>query len=540
MKKLTAMALAVIMAAMLLPAASLAAEDKPYAGVKLTYWVKLHENLKGVTVNGVQVDNMAQTRWYDAVKEATGIEIEFIHPAAGQDGTEFNLLTAVPDEMPDIVEYSWTSYPGGASAAIEDEVIAPLDGPIAEGKTPNLKAILDANVDIDKSVKTADGHYYVFPFLRGTTYEDNNCLFTSGFYMRGDILKALGLEIPETVEEWETVLRAVKEAYPDMVPFVTRTEWMNQIFCPGFDSFWDYYVEDGVVKNGLTEDCHFEYLKTMARWYADGLIDQDYLTHTKAGDGRGLMAAGAAFATYDACGGGASNIIPPLLEAGIISDESDIVTTVPVTSVKGQNARYSKMNGLYDASGSSAAISKRLADEGGEKYEAALYLLDWMYSEEGHMINCFGIEGESYNMVDGYPTYTDVVLHNADGLNVAAALSVYARGHQNGPVVQDTRVNDQYYSYSGQIAGMRLWTKTDFGKYMYPAGAAVATENADDFASITANVKTYREEMEAKWITGQAELTEEAWKAYTDQMEAFGLSRAIGYKQAAYDAFMAN
>ncbi|MBQ6255792.1 MAG: hypothetical protein IJJ60_04305 [Clostridia bacterium] len=535
MKKLVSWCLALAMLATLFALPAYAAEDKPYAGVKLTYWVKLHENL-----DAAKVTNMDQTRWYEAVKEATGIEIEFIHPAAGQDGTEFNLLTAVPDEMPDIVEYSWTAYPGGASAAIDDEVIISLNDVIASGKAPHLKAILDNEVAIDKAVKTADGDYYVFPFLRGTTFEDNNCLFTSGFYMRGDILKELNLDVPETFEEWETVLRAVKAAYPDMIPFITRTEWMNQIFAPGFDNFWDYYVEDGVVKNGLVEDSHFEYLKKMASWYADGLIDPDYLTHTKAGDGRGIMAAGNAFATYDACGGGASNIFPHLLEAGLISDESDMVTTVPVTSVKGQNAKFSKMNGLYDASGSSAAISKRLADEGGEKFEAAVYLLDWMYSEEGHMINCFGIEGESYNMVDGYPTFTDVVLHNPDGLNVAAALSLYARGHQNGPVVQDTRVNDQYYGYSAQVAGMKLWTKTDFGKYMYPAGAAIATDNADDFATITANIKTYKDEHEAKWITGQEELTEDAWNAYVAQMEAFGLSRAIQYKQAAYDAFMAN
>ena len=540
MKKMVALILCIAMLLSVMALPGMAEESKPYEGVKLTYWVKLHENLKGVTVNGQAVDNMAQTRWYDAVKEKTGIEIEFIHPAAGEDGTEFNLLTAVPDEMPDIVEYSWTAYPGGASAAIADEVIEPLNDAIASGKTPHLKAILDSNPMIDQSVQTAEGDYYVFPFLRGTTFEDNNCLFTSGFYMRGDILRELGLEVPETVEEWETVLRAVKEAHPDMIPFITRTEWMNQIFTPGFDNWADYYVEDGVVKNGITEDSHFEYLKTMARWYKDGLIDPDYLTHTKANDGRGIMAAGNAFATYDACGGGASNIFPNLLEQGLISDESDMVTTVPVTSVKGKNAKFSKMNGLYDASGSSAAISKRLADEGGEKYEAALYLLDWMYSEEGHMINCFGIEGESYNMVDGYPTFTDIVLHNADGLNVAAALSVYARGHQNGPVVQDTRVNDQYYSYSAQVAGMHLWTKTDFGQYMYPAGAAVATDDAEDFATITTNVKTYKDEMEAKWITGQVELTEESWKAYVDQMNAYGLDRAIAYKQAAYDAFMAN
>ena len=246
MKKLVSLCLALAMLATIFAVPAFAAEDKPYAGVKLTYWVKLHENL-----DAAKVTNMAQTRWYEAVKEATGIEIEFIHPAAGQDGTEFNLLTAVPDEMPDIVEYSWTAYPGGASAAIDDEVIISLNDVIASGKAPHLKAILDNEVAIDKAVKTADGDYYVFPFLRGTTFENNNCLFTSGFYMRGDILKELGLEVPETIDEWDNVLHAVKAAHPDMIPFITRTEWMNQIFTPGYDNYWDYYVEDGVVKNGL-------------------------------------------------------------------------------------------------------------------------------------------------------------------------------------------------------------------------------------------------------------------------------------------------
>ena len=540
MKKLVALSLALAMLATMIVMPAAADDSKPYEGVKLTYWVKLHENLKDAVVDGQKVNNLAQTEWYKAVKEATGIEIEFYHPAAGEDGTEFNLLTAKPKEMPDIVEYSWTSYAGGASAAIEDWVIAPLNEAIASGKTPNLKAILDANPIIDKSVKTASGDYYVFPFLRGTTFENNNCLFTSGFFLRGDILKELNLEAPETIEEWDTVLRAVKAAYPDMIPFATRTEWFNQVFAPGFNSYWDYYVEDGAVKNGLIEDSRFEYLKQMATWYADGLLDPDYLTHTGAGDARGLMGAGNVFATNDASGGCTSAVIPALLDNGIIADESDIVTTVPVTAVKGENAKFAKMNGLYDASGSSAAISKRLADEGGIKYEAALYLLDWMYSEEGHMINCFGVEGVSYNMVDGYPTFTDLVLHNPEMPSVAAALSVYARAHQNGPVVQDTRIFDQYYSYSAQVAGMQLWTRTDFGNYMYPAGAAIATENADDFATIAANVKTYREEMEAKWITGKAELTEESWNAYVAQMEAYGISRAIQYKQDAYDAFMAN
>lgn len=521
MKKTLALLLSLaLMATMfVLPAVA----EKPYEGTKLTWWLELNSNLT--------VDNLALTRWYEAVHEATGVEIEFMHPAVGNAAAEFGTLTASA-EMPDIIEYGWTKYNGGASAAIADGIIISLNDAMKDGKTPNLSQVLDENDEINRSVRTAEGLYYCFPCLRGTTYVDNNCLFTSGFYMRGDILKELELDIPETISEWDTVLRAVKAAYPEMIPFGTRTEWMNQIFCPGYDNFWDYYVEDGEVKNGLVEDSHYEYLQTMTAWYADGLIDPDYLTHTKAGDMRGAMAAGNVFATYDACGGGASAIIPALLESGAIQDESDIVTTMPVCSTKGENAKFSKMNGLYDASTASAAITVDC-----KNVDAALWLLDWFYSDEGRMLNCFGIEGESYNMVDGYPTFTDAVLHNADGLTVAQALANYCRAQLSGPAIQDVRVNEQYYSYTAQVIGMNIWTKTDYGMYMYPAGAAIASSDADDFATITNNMKTYREEMEAKWITGQIELTDESWAEYVAQMQAYGIDRAIEYKQAAYDAF---
>lgn len=528
MKKTLAliMALALLATMLVLPAA--AETDKPYAGTKLTYWVKFDEKATGA------IQNLNESKWYQAIYDATGIEIEFLHPAAGNESQELSLLTAVPDELPDIIETNWTAYAGGPSAAIEDGIIITLDEYVEGGKAPNLKAILDAQPIIDKSIKTADGHYYVFPFLRGTTYEGNLSLFSSGFFMRGDILRELNLEVPETIDEWYTVLSAVKAAHPDMVPMISRTEWMNQIFCSGFDNYWDYYVEDGVVKNGLIEDSHFEYLKTMAKWYAEGLIDPDYLTHTKANEGRTMMAAGSAFATYDASSGGTSNIIPPLLSAGLIQDETDIVTTCPVTTERGKNAKFAKMNGLYDASGSSVAITSNC-----KNVDAAVWLLDWLYSEEGHMISCWGIEGESYVIVDGVPQYTDIVMNNPDGLSIAQAQSIYTRP-SNGAVVSDPQVGVNLATYTAQKDGAAQWTRTDFGAYMYPAGAAISADDAEDFANITNNVKTYREEMEAKWITGKAELTEEAWAAYVAQMQAYGIDRAIGYKQAAYDAFMAN
>ena len=209
------------------------------------------------------------------------------------------------------------------------------------------------------------------------------------------------------------------------------------------------------------------------------------------------------------------------------------MTTVPVTSTKGVPAKFAKMNSPYDASASSVAISTQC-----KNVDAAVWLLDWLYSDEGRMITNWGTEGVSYEIVDGEPQYTDLIMHNPDGLSIAQAQSIYVRP-SNGAAVSDLRVAINLATYTAQREGMTKWTVTSFGDYMYPAGAAIAADNAEDFATISANVKTYKDEMEAKWITGQTELTDESWAAYVAQQQAYGVDRAISYKQAAYDAFMA-
>lgn len=69
-----------------------------------------------------------------------------------------------------------------------------------------MKAYLEANPEIDKSVKTDDGSYYVYPFIRG----DKSLTAYQGLYIRQDWLSELGLSMPETIDEWTNVLIAVQ------------------------------------------------------------------------------------------------------------------------------------------------------------------------------------------------------------------------------------------------------------------------------------------------------------------------------------------
>lgn len=498
--------------------------DKPYAGTTLTYWVPLHANV------AASVSNLGDTQWAKNVEKETGIHLKFIHPAQNQQDEAFSILVA-SGEYPDIIEYTWNKYTGGPSAAISDGVIKNLNKAM-KSNAPNLKKIFDAHPDVAKMVKTQEGDYYCYPFLRGLK-TPNETEFSSGFVIRKDVLDKLGLKVPETIDEWDTVLRAFKKN-GFSVPFTTRKEWMKDVWSPGFDSWGadgGFYVEDGVVKCGLIEKNRKEFLQKMAQWYADGLIDRDYLVADKASC-QTYFTTGKSAATYAPGGQGLGAYVQIMSQADPNITTKDIVSAVPVTSVKGKNAKFSKMNQIFDNSGSSAAISTQC-----KHTAAAQWLLDWMYSEKGELAMNFGVEGESYNMVDGQPVYTDTILKNPDGLTVDRALALYTRGSMSGPLVQDERWLKQYYSLDNQQEALKLWTHTDMGKYAYPP-AIIANKDSEKFANIMSNVNTLSDEMEAKFIAGTASLN--GWDDYVKQLKDFGIEDALKMKQKAYDQYMKN
>lgn len=187
------------------------------------------------------------------------------------------------------------------------------------------------------------------------------------------------------------------------------------------------------------------------------------------------------------------------------------------------------MNTVFDTTASSAAAITTSC----KNIEAAARLLDYAYGEEGHMLANFGIEGVTYTMVDGYPTYTDFVNQNKDDV-----MSKYMRCSVNGAMIQDPRYIEQYYDTPEQVAALKMWAQTDYGKYILPP-VTIATEDSAEVASIINKVNTFAEEMETKFITGALELNEKSFAEYQAQLRAFGLEDAIAIYQKAYEAYEA-
>ena len=90
---------------------------------------------------------------------------EFIHPPAGEEASNFNLMVASGD-LPDLIEYSFLAYKGGPEKAIEDNVILDITDLMQE-KAPNLSKQLADHPQWDKQVKTGLRKILLLPSYSG-------------------------------------------------------------------------------------------------------------------------------------------------------------------------------------------------------------------------------------------------------------------------------------------------------------------------------------------------------------------------------------
>ena len=486
-------------------------------GEKITYWVQLNGNASA------NYTNLGDTEFGKALKEQTGIDVEFQHPAAGQEKEQFNLIIA-DGNLPDIMEYQWVKgYPGGPEKAIRDGVIIPLND-VIDKYCPNLKAFLAEHPEFDKMIKTDDGHYYAFPFLRG---EEKLCVNVGGF-IRQDWLDELGLEVPTTIDEWHTVLTAFKEKKGaeaalcfDWANFKDK----NQIIF-AYDTSYTYYVgEDGKVHYGPMEDNFKDYLTTMHQWYQEGLLDKD-MASLNGDQVISKMTTDKAGASV----GWAASRMQVCMTTAQKSNPNYTLAATPFPSL--EKGKAPKMGFIENAFPDvSAAITTKCKD-----VERAARLLDYAYGEAGHNLYNFGVEGVSYEMKDGIPTYTDIVLNNPDGWPLAQSMAKHIRGSYNGPFVQDGRYIEQYLQLPTVKECPTTWYVEGANKYNLPNVTPLQDESKE-LATLNNEITTYVDEMVLKFILGTESL--DNWDTYVNTIKGMNIDRALEIYNGALDRYNA-
>ena len=486
--------------------------------VSLNYWVGLNPNIAAVC------SSMNETEFAKTVIEKTGIKVNYTHPPVGQEREQFSTMVASND-MPDIVEYGWFGYPGGPQKAISDGAIMNLKDSL-EKYAPNYTKLLKETPEIDKAMKTDTGDYFMFPFVRG----DDILMTFYGGMIRQDLLEKAKLPVPETIDEWYTTLKAFKEMgleYPLSLridPTILNTA---PAFCGAYNVGGRFYLDGSTVKFGPVEAGFREYLTTMAKWYKEGLLDKDFpsiTTDTKRLSS--IFINGECGATFGYCGSDFGRYITGGVAA---NPEFELVPFRYPVLKKGDKPEFAQRDIMVPGAG--AAVSAKSKNQ-----EMAMRFLDYAYSEAGHMVFNYGVEGVSYNMVDGVPTYSELVTdpEKNGGLAVAQGIARYALGSLQGPYVQDKHYVTQSYSNQVQKDALTLWMDNNMKNHTLPLLTYTPEENAT-VSKKMADIDTYVQEELVKFITGVNSLNN--YDKYLADLKSMDVEEIIKITQDSYDRY---
>ena len=272
-----------------------------------------------------------------------------------------------------------------------------------------------------------------------------------------------------------------------------------------------------------------DYLTLMHQWYQDGLLDQDFSTNkgtavdaniTKGKSGAVVGYLGSAMGRY--------------LKQMQTEDPSYNLVCAPYpVQNKGDKNDFYIFEG--DVNGRYLAITETCKDP-----VTATEWADYFYSEEGYYMVNFGIEGESYNMVDGKPVYTDEILHNKDGLSISEALGLSCRATAQAPgLKQAPEYLEQYYEFPQQVDGFKMWAENVEGvrKNRIPEGLSAAQDESEELSALSTDIYTYVEEMSLKFITGQEPL--DNFDQFVDTLTStFNVARYLEIEQNMYDRYL--
>jgi putative aldouronate transport system substrate-binding protein len=461
---------------------------------------------------------------YQEMEKLTNVHIDFLHPPAGQEQEQFNLMIASRD-FPDIAEYSWGSYPGGVDKAISDKVILNLSSKV-QSLAPDYYKLATSTKDTERQVKTDQGNFYAFQAI-GIGVN----AVTGGLIIREDWRKELGLPMPETIDELTAMLTRFKNEKGAAAPYTGTKTMANEPHIAGaFGVGTGYYMVNGgaTVKYGPIEPAYRDYLALMRDWYAKGLLDPDFAANdNKARDAK--ITGGQAGLFSGALGGGIGVYLNAMQGKGSF----DLAGIKSPALKKGGVSNFGNLTRDMRGSGM-AAIMTVCADQ-----DLATKWLNFWYTEKGSFMRNFGVEGLTYTMVNGYPTYTDLIMKNPEGLSMANALLKYCRAAQPSPGPIDQRYADQYtFAHEQQRTAAANWkSNLEEMKQTIMVPVTFTPDEASRIAEINSNINTYVEEMVPKFIMGTENLSK--YDEFAAQIKKLGVDQSIQIRQQALNRYNA-
>ncbi len=451
---------------------------------------------------------------YQVMEERLGINIEWTNPS--DHNAELSIMIASGD-MTDLVQSAWSAYSGGIQKAYDDGLIMSLDDSFDAGLAPNYVGFLETVPEFRRTVVNDNGQY--LGFMRyDPDYVQRPYI---GLMVRQDWLDAVGLEMPETIDEWWTAWRAFKsEGLVDDDGYVFGSR-RGLTFERALSSSYgvldrDFMLdpETGRVVYSRVTDAYRDYMEALVAGVEEGLIDpegllMDVSTHQAA------VINSEYGMTYVW-----ENHFPIFNDPGQEADPNYNMVAAPYP-VHSNGKRYASWNFDRVGAGHWTTVT---ADS--PVVEAALRWVDYGYSQEGADLLNWGVLGESYDIVNGQKEYIVPV----------ADIHKWAKSDNGTSRLMD--VSAAFAAYTPfNLEQTRVWREGSDYDLFLPDRITYTSAESARMANLMTDIKTYTQETIEQILLGVQ--TMDVWDEYVATLERMGVAEVIEMTQAAYDRYNA-
>lgn len=456
---------------------------------------------------------------YTEAFDRTNVKLKF---ELGENVTDFDQALSLAVASKDLTDIIYISKRDRFIEYGMMGVLIPLND-LIDKYAPNYKKYLEENPEVKYYTTAPDGNIYFIPWIQ--ELEASN-----GWFIREDWLDKLNLEAPDTVEDFYNTMVAFKTKDPnrngkaDEVPFFSSKS--NPVgvvddFTGLFDARTGFRYEDSKVTYGPLEPEFKEMMIEVSKWYQEGLLDAEIFTRKLQREyflGNDLGGITHDWFTSTAAFNDTFKDSVPGLK---------FKPFAPPSNKNGVKMETSKRNKI-----SPEAWAISIANE--HPVETMKYF-DYWWSEEGRRATSYGVEGVTFNMVDGKPQFTEEFLKSVDPQPMSLLVEYRDAVHYGTATIPEAEIS---MSHPYAQEGMKMYLENGY----YPEKNIYVTyteEETKDREKYKGQIETYLSETIQKWLLG-IDKVENTYEQFVKEMKSLGVDKFTAIEQAAYTRSLKN
>ena len=454
---------------------------------------------------------------FQEISKRTGIKVNFIHPAVGQEKEQLGLLMA-SGELPDIIVIRGL-YNGGSAGGVDDGAFFDMTDVMAKYAPDYYKAITSSAKNY-RLATSNDGRITEFQIIKQSAPEFDRVNILSSVAQEYGISEA-----PVTLADYEAMF--AKMAADGMAGFAPAMNGrVDQFMWPYGISSGYFLDENGNVKFGPYTQEYKQYLTMMNDWYNKGYLHKDFSSNLSASQRMNLF--------LNKQVGMLINSVDNTYVAATAKGDNLLVANYPRMEA-GQEIPFVKVS--WDTIPVNGEPQTTVISATSENKELAMMYLNYFYTQEGADLCNWGIEGKHYTVDDaGNKTYTDYMMKNPEvplaDANATLKLHLWAKLSE-----PDVVCNPNVISREESLALRLLYSDdTTVNSTQHIPDFKMSTVGSANRAKIQVDIQTYVDEMTIKFITGVTPLSE--FDAYLATLKSLDVEQAIAITQAEYNAYL--